>query len=526
MTLVNQKKEEQEWKTFLAHFPPDISQKVRDYVRDVIFKKSRYLFTTREGKLLYGYCTRCEQKYRVTGLKQNEKVDCRQCGSTCIVKKSGLGRSSLRDRAHIVFYEKSVIDPQAMVARSMYVVRDYRGDYTKVETLYSPSAMYLFKMGETVMYQPHWGSNEWRKCDSVRSEYSYSYTGGYKSTCPKEWIVEAAAGTPFQYSTWENYHEADNVKMFDLFSRYPCIEYLTKLQMKYFVSAKLQGNKTYGAINWNGKSIDKVLKLDKQRAKEFVANIKSINHPITLKLFQLSSKEQAGYQLQELNNLANKLGSCWSLFQKMLKHATLRRSVNYVMKQIAVEKKAKRSPAAAYSVLATFRDYLAECDKLGLNLQDDVVLFPSDLHKAHLKTIEQVKYKESEELNKLIELSLKRRAKYSFEQDGLFIRAAVDTKELINEGNQLRHCVGSYADRYAKGKCDILVIRYASEPEKPFFTMEVIDGKIVQCRGKSNCSMSKEVQHFVDSFTAVRLKPKMKNKKTSVDKTERQEVAV
>lgn len=441
-------------------------------------------------------------------------------------QKSGLGRSYLIDRAHIVFYEKSVVDSQAMVARSMSVARDYRGDYMKVETLYSPSAMYLFKMGESVMYEPNWGSKEWRKRESIKSEYSYAYTGGYRSTCPKEWIIEAAAGTPFQFSTWEDYHEADNVKIFDLFSRYPCIEYLTKLNMKYFVSAKLHGLKTYGAINWSGKTIDKVLKLEKQRVKEFVSNLKNINNPLTLRLFQISIKERSGYQLHELDNIAGKLENCWSLFQKMLKHATLRRSVNFVMKQLAVEKKAKRG-VGAYSVLVTLRDYLADCDKLGLNLQDDAILFPKNLHVAHLNTTQQVKYKESEELNHLIQLSLKRRSKYTFEQDGFIIRAAADTKELINEGKQLRHCVGSYADRYAKGKCDILVIRYVSEPEKPFFTMEILNGKIVQCRGKSNCSMTEDVKAFVEQFENIKLKQKKKNKTiVSGSMPELQEAAV
>jgi hypothetical protein len=104
------------------------------------------------------------------------------------------------------------------------------------------------------------------------------------------------------------------------------------------------------------------------------------------------------------------------------------------------------------------------------------------------------------------------------------IRPAADSKELIEEGKALHHCVGTYADRYAKGETNLFVIRRAADPNRPFFTMEIKNNKIVQTRGLKNCSPTKEVQAFIDEFTLVKLTKNQKQRKSKT--AERQGVAV
>lgn len=60
-------------------------------------------------------------------------------------------------------------------------------------------------------------------------------------------------------------------------------------------------------------------------------------------------------------------------------------------------------------------------------------------------------------------------------------------KEIEDEGRILSHCVGGYAERHAMGKLSIMFLRKASEPNKPYYTVEVSKyGGIVQCRGYRN----------------------------------------
>lgn len=80
-------------------------------------------------------------------------------------------------------------------------------------------------------------------------------------------------------------------------------------------------------------------------------------------------------------------------------------------------------------------------------------------------------------------------------------RVAASAEELIAEGDALHHCVGTYADKHAKGQCTIILIRKQSEPDKPYYTMELsARGTIVQVRGDHNRGMTKDVEAFVEAY--------------------------
>ena len=61
-----------------------------------------------------------------------------------------------------------------------------------------------------------------------------------------------------------------------------------------------------------------------------------------------------------------------------------------------------------------------------------------------------------------------------------------DLQELKEEGQNLHHCVGTYADSVAKGKTVIVFVRQKEKIDNPLYTLEISNGKIVQLRGKQN----------------------------------------
>lgn len=72
-------------------------------------------------------------------------------------------------------------------------------------------------------------------------------------------------------------------------------------------------------------------------------------------------------------------------------------------------------------------------------------------------------------------------------------------ENLIEEGNALNHCVGSYVDRVINGSSKILFVRRNEELNKPFVTFELNkNDDLVQIRGKSNSTPIKEVIDFVN----------------------------
>lgn len=510
-----------EYQEYLDHFSKELSPEIKQYATDDVFKSSRYIFYSRSGKHQKGYCTHCRTEFKTDILKHNTEVECPNCRSHCKAKASGMGRSRMIDDAYFVYYEKSTINPKVIVARGIYAVRDYREDYHNLETQYLVRAMYIFEMGNSVMISNagwySWSHGLIDSYSSQKSETIYSlysqHPGVIQTYCQKS-LKEAIKDTPFQYSTYEEYaNTGDKVKFLALYSKYPCIEYLTKLGMKNLVEAKYWGRHTYSAINWRGKNLQKVLKLSKKEINEIKASNIHVD-PSFLRLLQITKNEKSNLSVLEISEISSKYSCYFKDLQKALKYTSLRKINSYIDKQYTHKNKDGKQKHwyGESRALMTWNDYIADCIRLEMDITSEQVLFPSSLYNAHQNTIKQVKIKSDEMLSKKINLRLKSLQKYYFESSGLMIRPAVSSKELIDEGKALNHCVGTYADRYAQGETDIFVIRKASEPDKPYFTVEVRKTEIIQVRGNRNCSPSEDVSKFIKAFKD----QKLTKKKTKV----------
>lgn len=508
--------------TILAHFPPTISQGIVDFARDTVFLNSRYLFTRRVLDLQYAYCTHCQEEY-LCGMgsvyyRHNEERICHKCESKCVVKASGRGRKRLVDEAYMVYYEKSVVDPKAIVAYGLHVVRDYSGDYREVETQYRTVARYLFQQGKSTMIFRDW-RGKWQQRKSVRSECRVSMKNKSWFFSEKS-VAEAVQGTPFQYSTWERYRyqSPDLVEFFDLAAKYPCVEYLTKMGLGDLIEAKLVGRQMHSVVNWRGKTPEKVLRLSKPEIKELRSVAAEVDvGPRMLHSYHffrrngLSVSFEQAYQLQDLAE-----GYYLKEAEKLLNYAPLTSIVQYVLKQLRKEGVRKHYRNAT-SILTAWRDYLKDCEELGMDTRQEYILFPNNIYSAHQKTIEKVKIKRDNSLNAMIRERLEDLQRYEFEHNGLFLRPAQDSTELFREGQALNHCVGRYTKTYAEGKTDLFVIRKVGEPDVPFYTMEIIDDKIIQTRGKSNCPPTEEVEAFVQAFTKAKLTKKKRKGKQNIN---------
>lgn len=103
--------------------------------------------------------------------------------------------------------------------------------------------------------------------------------------------------------------------------------------------------------------------------------------------------------------------------------------------------------------------------------------------------------------------------KYAFEYGELMIVVPAKASDIITEGKVLQHCVGGYASRHIQGRTTILFLRHISEPDKPYYTIEINEKKkhIVQCHGYMNEWKSKkaeEVKAFEKEFSEYIKDPK------------------
>lgn len=510
----------------LAHFPEDISKDIHDYVINDVLLESRYIFTTRKNDKQFGFCTHCKNEFEpVYRLKHKTKTMCPNCNSKCKVQAAGYSRKYMVDEAYFVFYEKSKINKEAVIARGFTVCMDFSGDYKSAKPKFNIEARYLFEMGNPVFIKTYYSwpdrpvNYELRK--SVFSLYKKAGYFGVPVELNQrvsiQSIKEAVKGTQFQYSEWHQFSEAvleDYVSYFALYAKHPQIEYLMKLGFKEFVQRKLFNETTYRTINWNGKTIDKVLRVNKQDAKEIIS-YKGYVAPFTLAVYQIGKADGSNITMEEAAEMeSNFLAYEFADIKRMLQITTLRRLFNYLKRQMikmnsgAEAEIQETDPMGAiqdvYDQRAIFimlKDYQSGCRELGLQIGDDIPAFPGNLTRAHDNIYKQISYKKNKELDNEIKKRLEKLKKYKFETEHYFIRPLESSYEVIQEGKELKHCVGGYAKRYAKGETDLFAIRSKAEPNTPYCTLEMKDGEIRQYYGYRN-RKNNEMIEFVEEFKA------------------------
>ena len=133
-----------------------------------------------------------------------------------------------------------------------------------------------------------------------------------------------------------------------------------------------------------------------------------------------------------------------------------------------------------------YRDYQNMLERLGVDFKGDFRIMPKNFKQAHSDAIDAYNNMKDEikkqgyhkRLQKLLGLE-QTIGNYTFV-------LPKELQELKEEGKNLKHCVGTYADSVACGETVIVFVRQKEKVDNPLYTLEISDGKIVQLRGKRN----------------------------------------
>lgn len=147
-----------------------------------------------------------------------------------------------------------------------------------------------------------------------------------------------------------------------------------------------------------------------------------------------------------------------------------------------------------------YLDYLEFAEKLGYDLKDKKYLFPKNLKEKHDEYEKQVEVQEQEKLTKSISTRVEVLKKNIFKNNGFIIFPAESVQAMIEESTQQHNCVRTYADRYAKGECDIYFMRKANKPTESLVTVEVVKNKVVQKRIKHNEETTEKQNKFLKAW--------------------------
>lgn len=408
------------------------------------------------------YCSNCKNTFKAV-VRINDYIDCPNCKKELLVKRT----SNYTDKEYFMYLIKF---------NDKYIVRNY-----EIVSMYSNSKKsmkhIITEYGRQVINKD--GTLELKVIiNNMRkntSGYWYiSYCEDTKYWKPEFYIM--IDGKCFVDNNTLEHKYYDPKDIFDNAEVNVC-DILKGISEDNYILEILTKSKLYNlAANYyefkKGKFED-VFKLDRSYLSFMVENNITYDELITLQKIKIKD-----YQLIKY------LSSVYRL-DELLKYCN-----PYDLMKYQIKKKD----------IYTYIDYLAMAKQQKMNLKDKSILYPKNLKEKHDELQHQIKVKKDKKINNQIKKRYNEIKSNKYQNKEYIIFPAKSINELIDESSQQNNCVKTYAERIAKGQCDIYFMRYLKTIDKSLVTIEVRDNKVVQKRTKNNKETTKEQNKFLSMW--------------------------
>lgn len=489
------RKEFEEIDSEMALVPP-IPKDFGNFVRNEVMPQ--YIFYDAGRNVRTGYCTRCRHEVKIRDPRYGKKGICPRCRNP-ITYKTRKKSGNIIDWGYAGLLQKTKAGYvyRYFEVKTEYVNGEYNGGgyWEEIRKIYD-SEFRIRGEYEFIRYK----QTDWiRWCYRDRYRY-YNFENG--AILYNRNLKTILKGSRLQYSGLEYFvkhgHEHEKLWLSEFIATYQYkqgIEQLIKCQFYRVVRHILEhGRCEY--INWDKKSAPKILGLGKE-------------------YYRLLAGKNPTYREYEVTREAQEAGvrMTWTQVQFFAKsHRNfaiyIRHTTPHKMERYIREKLNEGA-----SLIQEYHDYLQMAAGLRYNLDDPWILFPRDMQKRHKELIEErrevdkrIEKMKDEEKDVMFRKNQKPYCCLEMETEKFILRLPREVHEIRQEGNALHHCVATYIDRVVKGETTILFLRERSNPETPFYTMEVRDGRMIQCRAKYNRRMTEEVKAFVELFERKKLR--------------------
>lgn len=472
-----------------------------------------------------GFSTICEDGYT---LKHRDPARCPECNHTGTLYHENKGRKTLEEWKNVIVWKKT--DHNHVYAQGLSIRKSFINIEECYEELeYYESVRYLFTPGEVRIFKRHfyYGTYGWYEPKSKMIE---PFPSGFTGHKDYYFINDSVLDNTFmKYSRPIKYISKHNgawlmkdMKYMCWYVMHPSTEMFIKLGLIDFVKDALSGKPHKRHINWDGKTPTEAFKkLSAHEFREFLKTDKKCDLYESYVKLREHTKKVSFREMYELQQLVGSWTSR-TLYELLEHHQiSLTQAINYIKKQ-----NIDRLSEAIFA----WRDYLKQAEQLNYDMENKQVICPKNLFEAHTTATAILNQMKTDiEKKEMKELTKKLKDKYSFEFENLIIKVPESMQEIIYEGKMLQHCVGGYAERHAKGKVIILFVRKKSEPDVPYFTIEIgqrktVEGKIidhiVQCHGFKNEFINgkmvpkpEEILNFQKEFADFIADPKLYRKK-------------
>ncbi len=513
--------------------PPDVTQGKRlTFEQTVAHIGGMDDFFTAEGRAMiaantvdyiwkypeHGYCTACGADVGDLRARHGTVMPCPACGKEVIFRHEARGHKNVFDQFCLYEWRKSAIAPQTIVLTAAHIWRDSTTDRPERSRLYiKPTAIYLFRPGRAVtIYKNHRWSDDsvtadfWFRIDNIAPDHTGFQSGAMKFVQSYGQFRAALEGTRIG-TTFDALNEASNrrdtleLEAVASCARRPWLEYLAKAGQVYLAAELMRRHHipTEVVPCQRARTPRELLGLTEAQWHE----VRRDGIMLTEELLRVANAlRRAGLGDKHMADImdAYKRGGCYHI---ELLARSARRSAYYREDNIGdilarapisdkLRRKALRRVLADIKSAIEWRDYYAQLERIGEDMNNTALLLPRDLHAMHQRMSarerileDEKKAREQEIKAKGFEKTLKElKRRYTFEACGLVLRPYETGREVIDEGRALSICIGSYAGRYLEGKTILCCLRRAEAPDVPWRAVEfsALSGGLVQDRGYKN----------------------------------------
>lgn len=490
-----------------------------------------YIFYHKTGKNeTECFCTACNRSYTADSTLYHKTWEiCPYCHTTATAAAAGYSQKDKTETINFVVFKKhrtkDIVYAICINAGKRYN-GDYRNWYNKV-SIYGVDffrqpdlecdlhKIYVFKPGECNVYR--------RQYAYLNGKCSYKYTKIKKKVSnpfpatmykPTDTIMlskEVLLKTHLRYYAAALPLSTENhlVEWLNLCSLYPIAEIAAKSESKTIqriVQNKLCYDMSHrDLVNWKAKKPKDFLKITLNELRDFEQSATRAYSLDTLEVYARHKKkgEKLPFDVCQFENAIMSQHNCR---KDLMKTVDIKELWHYRRRQ---------QKNGTWKGERTYLDYLDHAQKCGYDLTQSSILYPRDIQQAHDDAVANWQIVQAEKEKEKAEAEAKKygypeRYKklcktFAFEYGELMIVVPAKASDIITEGKVLQHCVGGYASRHIQGRTTILFLRHISEPDKPYYTIEVDEKQryIVQCHGFMNERKSKkaeEVKAFEKEF--------------------------
>lgn len=513
------------------------------WLDDQAMYDSQYIFYDYSRKKhISCVCTHCRAEFELDRSipRHNQTGTCPVCKRPAIFKAKGKMKCGrITDWGEAVKLERI---EKGILLRHIYLRKSYKINKPETwTTTANEDYRVILEENGNVKYYEYYYSQQQKKWKQIYLRQDYYYSGHMpytviKYNCLKNMpgvlymrnLKKCLKGTAFQYSGLNLYAEKYRNGVI-LVKRY-LETYLESPQLEYFIKARLYRisdelilGRINRYVNLYGKGMKEILGISKEEIRMLQKYDLGSKY---VELFQKLREYKISLGETEKRNFLNIYGMNDTLLEKIAllgicTPVSMRKITSYIANQLERSQECRgyrldcdlpelsgKEQHLYKNTAKDWVDYITWAEKLGHDIKSRAVLFPKKLKKAH----DQM-YKEYQEFQKKEERKKLRKMRNTvnkiFKEEGAWLEGQIENKDYLfavpkkwqdlrQEGDVLGHCVGSYVEHIAQKHCSVYFIRRKEKPEMPFYTVELQNGKVVQCQGKGRCVPTEEVRGFLD----------------------------